>query len=108
MSKYDRELGKYAKGASQDDVNKISSKLGGMNKGPIAKVWENVQALWAMAKDPAAAWGSKAIAIGALLYLVSPIDLVPDVIPVLGLSDDAAVIAAAIAKLASDLQKYKK
>jgi len=108
MSKYERELGKYSQEASQEDVDKIGSKLGGMKKGPIAKVWDNVQALWAMSKDPAAAWGSKAIAIGALIYLVSPIDLVPDLIPVFGLGDDAAVIAAAIAKLASDLNKYKK
>ena len=78
-----------------------------MKKGAIAKIWENVLALWALAKDPNAAWGSKALAIGALVYLVSPVDLIPDFIPVFGLTDDAAVVLAAVAKLASDLNRYK-
>ena len=38
----------------------------------------------------------KAGIIGALGYLISPIDLVPDLIPVVGYTDDAAAIAFAI------------
>jgi len=44
--------------------------------------------------------GNKAIIMGALGYLILPIDLIPDVIPVLGLTDDAAAI-----KLAYDTVK---
>lgn len=39
---------------------------------------------------------AKASIIGALGYLISPIDLIPDVIPVVGYSDDAGVIAAVL------------
>jgi uncharacterized membrane protein YkvA (DUF1232 family) len=34
--------------------------------------------------------------IGALLYFISPFDLLPDMLPIVGLTDDAAVVAGAI------------
>ena len=34
--------------------------------------------------------------IGALLYFISPFDLMPDMLPIVGLTDDAAVLAGAI------------
>ncbi|WP_195534128.1 YkvA family protein [Bacteroides finegoldii] len=52
--------------------------------------------------------GAKTIAIGALLYAVSPIDALPDIVPILGLTDDAAVITAAVTALGSALNKYKQ
>ncbi|HEV2691838.1 MAG TPA: DUF1232 domain-containing protein [Verrucomicrobiae bacterium] len=93
--------------ASESDIPKIAQNLAAMCRGPIQKTWGDVQALWSMVKDPTAAWKSKTIAIGALLYLVSPIDLIPDAIPVLGLTDDASVIAAAVASLSIELKKYR-
>ena len=38
----------------------------------------------------------RAALIGALLYFISPLDLIPDMLPIVGLSDDAAVVAGAI------------
>lgn len=43
----------------------------------------------------------KAALFGALAYFVMPADAIPDVVPVLGFTDDAAMLAAAI-KLVSD------
>ena len=102
------QLGTYAARASEKDVETIAPRLEGMKRGKIEDLWENVLALWAMVKDPEAGLASKAIAVGALLYLVSPMDAIPDVIPVLGLSDDAAVILAAVGALSYQLLKYKK
>lgn len=99
---------KYANNASEKDITKIAKNLDKMKKGPIAKIWDSVSALWQMIKDPDAAWGAKALAIGALVYLVSPIDAIPDVIPFLGLTDDAGIITAAVTSLATALNKYKK
>ena len=105
---YDNELSKYSQTAKEEDIDKISSELHSMKKGPIAKIWDVVQALFKLIKDPEAAWKSKALAIGALVYLISPIDLVPDIIPVVGLLDDLGVISAAVTALGVALSKYKK
>lgn len=40
---------------------------------------------------------TKAIILGALGYLILPADVVPDIIPVLGFTDDIGVLAAALA-----------
>ncbi len=68
----------------QKDIQKITEKLPSMNRGPIKEIWPKIQSLFQMVLDPKAAWTSKALAIGSLLYLVSPFDAIPDVIPVLG------------------------
>lgn len=103
----EQRLERYAERADEKSVRKIDRKLLRMHRGRIAKIWGDVLALWAMIKDPAAAWSSKAIAIGALLYLVSPFDAIPDFLPFFGLSDDAGVILAAAASLAVALAKYQ-
>lgn len=41
----------------------------------------------------------KAIILGVLGYLISPLDLVPDAIPIAGLSDDLAVLLYVIHKI---------
>ena len=47
------------------------------------------------------------IIVAALLYVVSPIDLIPDFLPV-GLTDDAAIIMWAISEMKNELDKYKQ
>ena len=59
--------------------------------------------LFYSAKNPAVPKSSKLIIIGALSYLIIPIDLIPDFIPVIGLADDASVIAAAVYKVVSHI-----
>ena len=55
---------------------------------------------------PEGAIGEKAAAIGALVYLVSPLDAEPDVIPVAGLVDDVAVILSVVKMLADALKQH--
>ena len=107
MSKQDEMFQKMQDNASEADVDKIRRNLSGMNRGKITDIWDKVMSLWKFIQDPEAPWAGKAIAIGALIYLVSPIDAIPDFIPVAGLTDDVGIILAAIAKLASDLKKYE-
>jgi uncharacterized membrane protein YkvA (DUF1232 family) len=45
----------------------------------------------------------KAVLVGAIAYFVLPTDLIPDYIPVIGYTDDAAVLAAAIKLVASHI-----
>jgi uncharacterized membrane protein YkvA (DUF1232 family) len=49
------------------------------------------------AMDPATPFRARAILLGAVAYFVMPIDVVPDAIAVLGFTDDATVLATAIA-----------
>ena len=46
----------------------------------------------------------KAVLVGAIAYFVLPDDLIPDVIPLIGYADDAAVIAAAIKLVSSHIK----
>ena len=46
--------------------------------------------------------------ISALIYFLSPIDIVPDSIPLLGYFDDAAVVAACWKLVESDVDEYIK
>ena len=52
--------------------------------------------------------GSMLAIVSALLYWVSPFDIIPDVIPGVGQIDDAAVVLACLAMVSSDLDDYKK
>ncbi len=46
------------------------------------------------------------IIISALLYFLSPIDLMPDSIPVMGYSDDELIIEAALKLVEKDMQNF--
>jgi uncharacterized membrane protein YkvA (DUF1232 family) len=45
---------------------------------------------------------------GVLVYVINPLDLVPDVVPILGLIDDALIIYLCILMVRLDLNKYRK
>lgn len=48
------------------------------------------------------------IIIGALGYLILPVDLIPDFIPVVGFADDAALILKAVSKIHSSIDEEVK
>lgn len=52
--------------------------------------------------------GSIAAIVGTLLYVLSPVDLIPDFVPVVGYLDDAAILAACINFTRFDVEEYKK
>ena len=53
-------------------------------------------ALWFAARHPETPWVPKAICVFVVAYALSPIDLIPDFIPVLGYVDDALLLPALI------------
>lgn len=52
----------------------------------------DLAALWLAARDPRVPWVAKAIAAVTVAYALSPIDLIPDFIPVIGLLDDLLLV----------------
>lgn len=56
----------------------------------------DVAALWIAARDPRVPWHAKAVAGAVAAYALSPIDLIPDFIPVLGYLDDFLIVPAGI------------
>ena len=67
--------------------------------GALRKVqlFRQLTALWFMLKDPRAPRGPKVLAFAVLAYALSPIDLIPDFIPVLGLLDDLILLPLGVA-----------
>lgn len=54
-------------------------------------------ALHIAARHPRTPWYAKALAVAIAAYALSPIDLIPDVIPVLGFLDEVLLLPVAIA-----------
>jgi uncharacterized membrane protein YkvA (DUF1232 family) len=82
-------------------------------RGPLKRFIEDGRMLSALVRDwragkyRQALYGTIAAAVFALIYVVNPFDLVPDVLPFIGAVDDAAVIGACLMLIERDLKKYR-
>jgi uncharacterized membrane protein YkvA (DUF1232 family) len=65
-------------------------------KQRVTELRTEVRALYLAAKDPRVPWYAKFTAICVVAYAVSPIDLIPDFIPVLGYLDDLILVPLGI------------
>lgn len=70
----------------------------------------NVVSLYEMLVDPdyTIGWKTKAGIIFALGYFISPVDAIPDVVPVAGYLDDALVVIFVVHLLSGDIVKYRE
>lgn len=59
-------------------------------------VRRDARALRLAAADPRVPWYAKALAVGVAAYALSPIDLIPDFIPVLGYLDDVVIVPVGV------------
>jgi uncharacterized membrane protein YkvA (DUF1232 family) len=62
----------------------------------VKKLRIEAHAAWLAARDPRTPWYARAFGFLVAAYALSPIDLIPDFIPVLGLLDDMVMIPAGI------------
>lgn len=60
----------------------------------------DAHALYLAARDPRVPWYAKALALCVAAYALSPIDLIPDFIPVLGYLDDLIIVPLGILAVA--------
>lgn len=70
-------------------ANKLRQKVDALKK--------ETYALYLAYQDPRVPWYAKAVAAATVAYAVSPIDLIPDFIPVIGYLDDLLIIPLGIA-----------
>lgn len=82
----------------------------GKVKDQLGDSWEDVQTIYQMAFDDAfdMKGETKIAVIGALVYLVSPVDLLPEKrLGAFGYADDVAVLFAALKYAGPEIERYK-
>lgn len=65
---------------------------------------EQLLAAYYCAFDKATPLSVKATLVAAIAYFILPVDAIPDVLPIIGFTDDAAVLATAINLVASNIR----
>ena len=118
-SQAEEVLGEYAEQVGEEDVNNVLGK-----EDEIKKLFKRVKVLAKYVNDlceivellrdriigayKETPWRTIAALTGALIYVLSPIDLLLDFIPGIGFFDDALVIGIAIKLAQPDLEKYRE
>lgn len=99
--------------ADKSKVLSVLSILGRyMKKGGLKEVREQLGLLYHYISDIMHGTYNKysgpalTLALAAILYVVSPLDILPDLIP-FGFVDDIAIVTWAMAKMDEELKKYK-
>jgi uncharacterized membrane protein YkvA (DUF1232 family) len=61
---------------------------------------------YAMGEYRTIPWKSLLLIVAAILYFINPIDLIPDLLPIIGVSDDFAVLFMVYRSIGSDIDKF--
>jgi uncharacterized membrane protein YkvA (DUF1232 family) len=72
------------------------SRMWGEVEDWASRIKRDVHALYLASRDPRVPWYAKALAAFVAGYALSPIDLIPDFIPILGYLDDLILVPAGI------------
>lgn len=80
-------------------IRKVASRI------PFAS---DALSVWYCARDPATPRTAKGMMLAGLAYFVMPVDAIPDVLTVVGFTDDAAVFAALLSVVGRHLKPRHK
>lgn len=69
-------------------------------------VFSRIAAAYASGKYRDIPWKSILIVLAAIIYFLNPIDLIPDLIPVLGFTDDFSVLVWVYSTMSSEIDKF--
>ena len=92
---------KFTNGEFMEKIAKIAKRAGAKLVYIALVLYYTLQSDKVSIKD-------KAIIVGALGYLVSPLDVIPDAIPIVGLGDDLAVLLYVIGKIGDVSEEIKE
>ena len=88
--------GKFSKRDFAEKISRIAKRAGAKLVYAALILYYTLQSDKVSKKD-------KAIIIGALGYMISPLDAIPDAIPIAGLTDDLAVLLYVLKKVWTDI-----
>jgi uncharacterized membrane protein YkvA (DUF1232 family) len=115
MKRIEGNLEQFKADTSQDSDTSVifPEEVSRTHRRPadLRRIWDYLELLFSMLYDsyngkyPVP---KKTVIVGIffLLYLMNPIDIVPDFIPLLGFADDIAALAFAASLIKDDLNKY--
>jgi uncharacterized membrane protein YkvA (DUF1232 family) len=123
MAKFSEKIAKKrlandSKRVTEADLKKVLDKRDEIEQkfntnGPLGRFISDIKLLFAIISDyingkyREIPWWSIVSIAAALLYVLNPIDLIPDFIPMVGYIDDAAVVAICLSMVEQDLHKYR-
>lgn len=94
------------------EENKVYSKSSAIDSNKFSRFIKQMKLAMSLIKDfrnrsyTDIPWRSIAMIAAAIIYFVNPFDMVPDMLPVFGIADDAMLFAAVFKSIQSDLEKY--
>ena len=116
-SRAEAEFERRAQNVTDADVEDVLRNRGKaekkMHAGVLQQYWEDVQTFFQMLGDywngsyREVPFATIAAIVGALAYLICPIDVILDFLPVVGFLDDAAVIALCLKRVRADIAAYR-
>lgn len=111
------KLASDAKSITQIDLNTITQKaeriLEMFRSGPLQELFAYGKLMLSLINDYRSgrynqvSWTSISISAAALLYVLSPLDFLPDVIPIIGQVDDVMIVTFALRFIKEELDRYE-
>lgn len=105
--------GKFSSADTATVINNADNILNKSAEGPLAQFFDDIKTMCDMVK----AWAKKeytgipvktiGMIILTLVYVFSPVDIIPDFIPGIGLMDDAAMVGLCLAAARSDINDFR-
>ncbi len=114
-----RVLERGVREVGEDDLERVVSRADEIERrfssgGPLGRFIRDFRILMSLLRDYMKGsyrkipWWTVAAVTTALMYVLNPVDIVPDFIPGVGLVDDAMVLGVCLKAIEQDLERYRK
>ncbi len=95
-------------------LTKMGSKISKVNWSPVQRqlvkekffILGRLAKAYAMGRYRSVPWKAILVLLAAVIYFINPIDLIPDLIPIAGLSDDFAVLLWVYNAIGEEVDKF--